>query len=393
MECTFIWVASNNSDTGPFYVFLSILAICISLPGNTLTALIIFTKPELRNEPTYLLICSVCIADVLVASVVQPLFMCTMLLGTRRYCYLDNAYYVFAWVSAIASGLGILPITLERYIYIMHPLHYSFYITKRRAQLAIMLLWSIALTFGLLPVFWYNSILNHSVSLFIVVLVSSSMFYSYARIYLQAHRSIAPVQIIRSATAKKSRKRRIQGQATRTVFFIVLSFFVCWFPYVLVSFLVAVRNYGSNINNGSGSSGSSSQMTYSGRNSLAMRFYWGTLLLGYCNSSVNVFIYGRKNSVLRRAVGNFVRNLFNCRQKDDNAADFADSIRQRRDSMTVHHQATLPIRIRFDGDDSPINPTIEEEEEESINNNKPKTAESFVVAVGTLSSNDADSSL
>ena len=116
---------------------------------------------------------------------------------------------------------------------------------------------------------------------------------------------------------------------------------------------------------------------------------------GYCNSSVNVFIYGRKNSVLRRAVGNFVRNLFNCRQKDDNAADFADSIRQRRDSMTVHHQATLPIRIRFDGDDSPINPTIEEEEEEeeSINNNKPKTAESFVVAVGTLSSNDADSSL
>ena len=122
-----------------------------------------------------------------------------------------------------------------------------------------------------------------------------------------------------------------------------------------------------------------------------MRFYWGTLLLGYCNSSVNVFIYGRKNSVLRRAVGNFVRNIFNCRKKDDNTADFAD--RQRRDSMTVHHQATLPIRIRFEGDDSRINPTIEEEEEESINNNKPKTAESLVVAAGTLSSNDADSSL
>ena len=343
MECTFLWVDSDNSDTGPFYAIISVLAICISLPGNTLTALVIFTKPELRNEPTYLLICSVCFADVLVASVVQPLFICTMLLGTRRHCYLDNAYYVFAWVSAVASALGVLPITLERYIYILHPLRYNLYITKRRAQLAITLSWLIALSIGLLPLFWYDSVLNHSMSLFIVLLVSSSMFYSYARIYLQARRSIAPVQIIRAATAKKSRKRRIQGQATRTVFFILISFFACWFPYVLVSFLIAVHNYRSNnINNNGG--GGLRQNHYE-RDSLAMHFYWGTLLLGYCNSSVNVFIYGRKNSVLRRAVGNYLRKLFNI---NNNNTDFAQSLR-RRDSVKA--PTTLPTGKRCNGGD------------------------------------------
>lgn len=318
MECTFLWVESDIKEAGLYFVILSLLAICISFPGNIMTAFIIFTKPELRNEPTYLLICSVCIADVLVATVVQPLFICTMLLGTRCYCYLDNVYYVFAWVSAIASGLGVLPITLERYIYILHPLHYTLYITKRRAQLVITILWLIALSFGVLPLFWYDRVLNHSMSIFIVVLVSSSMSYSYARIYSQARR-IAPVQ---TGTRAKPRKRRIQRQATRTVFFIVLSFFICWFPYVFVSFLVAIRNRGNKRKN------------YYESDSLAMYFYWGTLLLGYCNSSINVIIYGRKNSVLRRAIASYLRKLFN----RSNTVDIVNNLRQQQQQRPQKQQ-------------------------------------------------------
>jgi len=305
MGCEYLWVDGDNTYTSPIYVAITVVAICIALPGNLLTAMIIIQKRELRNEPTYLLICSVCIADVLVASVVQPLFISTMLLGTRRYCVLDNIYYVSAWISAMASGVGVLPITLERYFYIVYPLHYSFYVTKRRAQIVITILWCSAFLFGILPLLWNDRLTNHSISLAIVLTISLFMIFVYRRIYSKVT-LVAPEAPLpnRKNTTERRRRIRIQGQATKTVFFIVLSFFVCWFPYLLVSFIVALHNRDD----------ADSLENYT-KDSTAMRLYWGFLLLGYCNSAVNVFIYGRKNSVLRRAISNYFRKLLH--RRDD----------------------------------------------------------------------------
>ena len=305
MGCEFLWVDANTTLASPIYVAITVVAICIALPGNLLTAMIIIQKRDLRNEPTYLLICSVCIADVLVASVVQPLFISTMLLGTRRYCILDNIYYVSAWISAMASGIGVLPITLERYVYIVYPLHYTFYVTKRRAQVVITILWCAAFLFGFLPLLWYDRLTNHSISLTIVLTISIFMIFAYRRIYSKVALVAPDVPIPkRNNTSERRRKSRIQGQATRTVFFIVLSFFICWFPYLLVSFIVALYNHDD----------TDSLENYT-KGSVTMQLYWGCLLLGYCNSAVNVFIYGRKNSVLRRAISNYFRKIVH--KRDD----------------------------------------------------------------------------
>ncbi|XP_066927070.1 melanocortin receptor 5-like [Clytia hemisphaerica] len=308
MECRFLWVDSDNTSTAPFFVAITVLAICIALPGNILTAHIILHKHDLRNEPTYLLIASVCIADVLVASIVQPLFICTMLLGTRHYCSLDNVYYTSAWISAMASGVGVLPITLERYMYIVYPLKYTFYVTKKRAQVAITLLWVMSLAFGVLPLFWYDSLLNHSISLFIVLLISFLMVCSYSKIYSKVQ-NVVPVHQDSQTTGNKNvgrrRKNRLQGQATRTVFFVVLSFFLCWFPYLMISFIISLYNYDN-----------TDSLTNFTRDSIMMKLYWGCLLVGYCNSAINVFIYGRKNSVLRREISNYFRKIVRRNQGD-----------------------------------------------------------------------------
>ena len=75
--------------------------------------------------------------------------------------------------------------------------------------------------------------------------------------------------------------------------FVVLAFFGCWYPWVIVSFMIALTDFVP-------------VLRAEGLNSVLMKLHWIFLGLGYCNSTLNVFIYGRKNSVLQKAVSKYL---------------------------------------------------------------------------------------
>ncbi|XP_057294122.1 adrenocorticotropic hormone receptor-like [Hydractinia symbiolongicarpus] len=291
MSCVYIWPHVSGNFGQIALVILTCVAMTISIPGNILTGFIVIRNETLRNEPAYLLICSVCLADIIVSTITQPFFIATMLLGTRKSCNLDNTYFSFAWVSSVSSALGVITITFDRYLYIVHPLHYRTYMTQRRAIMMITVVWAIAIMFGTLPLLWHNSLVLHTITLVVLVVISVFMAYTYGRVYIKLRTTKEPPTL---NTASKKRKLKSQNQATRTVLLVVLAFFGCWYPWSIISFVIALHDAMPGL------------QSYA-VNSYVLKLHWISLTFGYFNSALNVFIYSRKNTVLRSAIAKYLR--------------------------------------------------------------------------------------
>lgn len=292
MTCSYLWPESTG-DFGQMYcVAITAVTMLISIPGNALTGLIIVRSETLRSEPAYLLICSVCLADTLVSTVAQPLYITTLLIKTRRSCLIDHAFFTFAWISSVASTLGIINITVDRYVYIVHPLQYPTYITKTRARLMMVAVWSVAVLYGIIPNFYYKPMGLHSTTLIILILISIFMGYTYRKVYKKVTNASNP-PLPGDYSKHQKLKAKSQNQATRTVLLVVLAFFGCWFPWTVTTFLISLFKHVKSLKSFT-------------NDSIIMKLHWIFLGIGYSNSALNVFIYSRKNTVLRLTIQKFL---------------------------------------------------------------------------------------
>ena len=297
MGCRYMWPATPNEFGQYYIVAVTSFTILIAAPGNILTAIVVMRNITLRNEPAYILICSVCCADAIVAIVTQPLFMTTVLLGSRFSCTIDHVFFVFAWLSSVSSTLGIVTITFDRYAYIVHPLHYQSIMTKRRAKYMIIVVWTTAVLFSTLPLFYHNRLILQTSVLGITSLIAVFMIVTYSKVYRQVVNSADHPPVLASQHQQKvdiqkmknALKQKSQNQATKTVLFVVLAFFGCWSPWVIISFLMALGNFVPYLH----------KMNF-------IALHWIFLGLGYSNSALNIFIYSRKNTVLQKAVSRFL---------------------------------------------------------------------------------------
>lgn len=295
MFCRNFFYPEYNNNVGTIInIVLSVITMSISIPGNMITAVVILRTDALRSEATYLLICSMCVADILVSLLAQPLLITSMVLGTRASCYVDNVFFTFSWGMAMSSALGIITITVDRFIYINYPLRYRSIVTKGKAKVLILVVWIISTLFASVPLFWYHQLTLQSVTLAVLLSISAALVYTYSQISRKIHSAI----IITPATvANPVQKHKSQRQATRTVLFIVLSFFVCWYPWVIVSFIFATQAKHSL---------DGSVTNYYSSDSYMVALYWLFLVFGHSNSAFNVFIYSQKDKVLRSKISRFI---------------------------------------------------------------------------------------
>ena len=274
-------------------IAINILSLIIAGPGNIITISVIAKTRKLREQPTYLFIGSVCLADSLVSCITQPLYITTLLLESNdRYCVLYQLFFVFGWLSAFGSVIGLNMVTLDRYMYITFPLRYPEKMNRRRAITLIILTWMIAVLFAVIPVVWLNSTILHSL-LFAHNSVSCVLvFFTYQRIYKQV-RFISSKHTCMAAHEDHAAQR----QATKTVFIVVFFFVVCWGPWTVLSFMMSIKeqlvdDIGVSYH----------QKTFKIVQSM-------TLTMGFMGSAVNVFIYTFKNKELKKEWKKFIFGL------------------------------------------------------------------------------------
>ena len=267
------WPPVSIPYGGVILATMHVITMSISLPGNLLIILAIVTHPTLKGQNAYLLIASVCCADVLVSLSVQPLNIYSILYGiSKTSTVLHLILFFCVWSFCGASAFGVVNVTLDRFIYIIYPLHYEIMLTRTRTLILISIQWFCGLAYGGLPIvdIIKTSFPTSIASLLTLILMTMIMMYIYQKIYQDIKR------------VGNVGQRRPQNQVNKTLFLVAVVFSLCWFPYITINFLKSTQQF-------------------SGNQLFAAVYYW-SLGLGCWNSCFNVFIYGLKNTILRNKV-------------------------------------------------------------------------------------------
>ena len=260
----------------PATLIFAVLA-CI---GNILVFTVIIRHDTVLSNATYKFIASLNIADVLVGMMAQPLYTATLITGSNKYCWLERTAHFVGSVSSVASGVGLICVSMDRFLCIMKPLHYHQIMTDKRVIAALIYPWSMALFCAFMP--YMTSLKVFHTFVFGAMFLNTAVMGSFYITVLKAIRGSNPAK-----SGSRTASRR-QMQATRTVVFIVLAYVVCWFPYATTAFIW-----------------SSNKQKYSHDSVIVDLYYW-TLALGHWNSALNVMIYSWKNTELREAVKRYL---------------------------------------------------------------------------------------
>lgn len=233
-------IAFTSSTVTVSTIALAVVMV-FALLGNTLVCFAFYRSTNLRCV-TNVFIVSLAMTDILVASVSIPIWLViqnTECINTYQLC--DPILMAF-WkcldiLFSTASIMNLCAISCDRYIAITSPLRYSQIITKTRAMIALICLWSYSITIATINI---HGGIYYPVLVFVVsfLLPLSVMIYSYSRIFLAALRQARRIQPMRQAFYFK---REIK--AAKTLAFVMGAFIVCWTPFFVMNILVTFLHF------------------------------------------------------------------------------------------------------------------------------------------------------
>ncbi|KAM9347774.1 trace amine-associated receptor 13c-like [Symphorus nematophorus] len=236
------------------YIILS----SISLLTVTLNLLVIISISHFKqlHTPTNLLLLSLAVSDCFVGLLM--FFQIMLIDGCWFFSDLVCAvYYVLDYIITSASIANMVLISVDRYVAICDPLHYSTKVTQKRVQICVCLCWmcsvlchSLLLKDNLEQPGRYNSCFGECVIVIDHVAGLADLFLSfigpvtvvvvlYMRVFvvavsqaraMRSHIEAVTLQCSVKVTAKKS-----EMKAARTLGVVVVVFLICVCPYFCVA--------------------------------------------------------------------------------------------------------------------------------------------------------------
>ncbi|XP_041806923.1 olfactory receptor 10J5-like [Chelmon rostratus] len=124
------------------YFILAMLCYILVIFANTILIVIIYVDRNL-HEPMYLFLCNLFVNEIYGSTSLLPCLMVQILSETHDisvfYCFLQ----IFNIHTYVAIEFGTLTtMAYDRYICICKPLHYNVLITKRKSQIAMLVIWT-----------------------------------------------------------------------------------------------------------------------------------------------------------------------------------------------------------------------------------------------------------
>ncbi|KAM9347643.1 trace amine-associated receptor 13c-like [Symphorus nematophorus] len=250
---------SCRKPTSPWSeaVLIHIVLSSISLLTVALNLLVIISVSHFRqlHTPTNILLLSLAVSDFLVGLLLMP---AEILLKTSCWFLGGVACSLYNYVSFIITSASVgdmVLISIDRYVAICQPLHYSTRITVKRVQLCVCLCWLCSVFYNgvivkdsLYQPDRYNSCYGECVividsiagavdivlSFFVPVTVIICLYVSVFSVAVSQARAVRSHvtgnKLQLSATTKKS-----ELKAARILGILVVTFLMCFCPYYCVS--------------------------------------------------------------------------------------------------------------------------------------------------------------
>ena len=285
------------------YVTIEALLFVVICSGNALVIVAVRQYPRLRSVTNYFLL-SLAVADLLVGLVMPIHIVFYMLPSLLDNMYLCLVRYATLMMSCNASLLSLLLVASDRYIAVLHPLHYHELAQPKVTRGLIAVTWMFAVICGILPFSGWNNWERHHhqckfeqvlpsgyVYMFIIVpffVESTIIMMLYVRLFWEASIQLARVQPDSGAVANGAAVRgapsvhqtmRHEIQRTKVVVMVLGLFLLCWMPFIIITMLDYAMP---------------PDVTRERISTIAV-------FLGVMNSGVNPFIYNFRNTGFRLA--------------------------------------------------------------------------------------------
>ncbi|KAM3610402.1 uncharacterized protein V6R79_003522 [Siganus canaliculatus] len=298
--------------------------IVFGIVGNILVILSVVCHRHLRTVTHYFIV-NLAVADLLLSSTVLPFsaifeIVDRWLFG-RVFC---NVWAAVDVLCCTASIMSLCVISVDRYIGVSYPLRYPTIMTKRRALLAVMLLWVLSIIISIGPLFGWKEPAPEDESICKIteepgyaIFSAVGSFYlplaiilvMYCRVYVVAHResqgwkeghkteksdservilrihrgntTVADDEALRNRThfALRLLKFSREKKAAKTLGIVVGCFVLCWLPFFLVLPISSIFPQ------------------YRPSDTVFKITFW----LGYFNSCINPIIYPCSNQEFKKA--------------------------------------------------------------------------------------------
>lgn len=262
---------------------INIQLMLIAIVGNALVLAAIWRTPSLRRSPSTIFLSSLAVSDLLVGSMVQPLFVAS---GLAQDDFLGRLWLKVGFVSCGVSLSTMAVISLDRFLALHYHVKYAEFMTRSRVISILITIW--LFNFLLPCVYIWNPTTYYQFAAGAICVYLLISTFSYIGIYRIVHHHqthiFAQHQAAQLADGNTLNMMRLKRNAVNTFVFYIFMI-LCYMP-VFVGMTISLT-IGARRENSRG---------------------FGTTAV-FMNSAINPILYSWRLVELRAAVVKTVRNL------------------------------------------------------------------------------------
>ena len=287
--------ASDAEELRSTYIASCVFNSFLSFTAIVLNLLTIHAIRKTSSLPKTLktLLVSLAVSDIGVGLLVHPFYIFLSVKWLHQNppgCNTYIAFLIIPLIFCVASFLGVVALSVDRFLAIHVHLRYQELVTHKRVAAVVISIWLLSVIFPLM-VLWLPFDV-HSIITFILGLLSlllTTMI--YIRLYITVRRLRNQIQAQQQAVQTGEMRNFVSLMKSAIgIFYVYLVFFICYLPYF--TSLVTLEINGS---------------------SYPLKSFWlYSWTVVYLNSSLNPLIYCWKMRHIRRAIMDILRNTMPC---------------------------------------------------------------------------------
>ena len=239
------------------------------------------------------LLLSLAVSDVGVGLLVQPFYTSLLVKWLQENnpgCSTYMAFYIVASLFCAASFLGVVAVSLDRFLAIHLHLRYQELVTHKRVVAVVISIWVFSVFSSLLTLLVRFDIVSQII-FFIGIAGFLLTIMIYIRIFLTVRRHKNYIQTFQVQQIVQTEEMANFASLVKSVvgvFYIYLVFLLCYLPYFSLSLVI---------------------LEISKTSTALKRFYLMSFTLVYLNSSLNPVIFCWKMRHIRHAIMGILRNM------------------------------------------------------------------------------------
>ena len=284
------------------YIVNCVLNSFLSYSAIMLNIVTIHAIRKTSSLPSSLktLLLSLAVSDVGVGLLAQPLYTSLLVKFLQKHSPDCNTYMIFGVIGCVfflASFLGVVAVSVDRFLTIHLHLRYQELVTHKRVVAVVSSIWLLSV-FLPLAMFWI-SLPNISTAVLsfvgVVGLLVTTVVYIRIYVAVQRHKNqIQTQQVQEGAESGEMANFASLIKSAVGVFYVYLVFLICYLPFVIS--LVAYAVNGSSL--------------------FLKRFSLLSCTLMNLNSTLNPVIYCWKMRHIRHAIMDILRNMPRFRNRE-----------------------------------------------------------------------------